>query len=68
MAKKSRRARRASRRAVQIRAASRALPSQTTTKVDFAEEYAYVLTDLKRIGLIALAMLIILITLAFIVA
>jgi hypothetical protein len=68
MAKKSRRARRASRQRAQIRAASRALPSQTTTEVDFAEEYAYVLTDLKRIGLIALVMLIILITLAFIVA
>jgi hypothetical protein len=68
MAKKSRRARRASRRAAHIRTASRVLQPQARAEVDFAEEYAYVLADLKRIGLIAFAMLIVLITLAFIVA
>jgi hypothetical protein len=33
-------------------------------KVDFAEEYHYVLEDLKRIAIIALALLILLIILA----
>jgi hypothetical protein len=66
MAKKSRRARRAS----QI--ASRALPRMSQqaaqSEVDFSEEYAYVVADLQRIGIIALAMLVILIGLAFIVS
>ena len=68
MAKKSRRARRGSQTSARAQALPRSLQGQPKVEVNFAEEYAYVLADLKRIGLIALAMLLILITLAFVVA
>jgi hypothetical protein len=38
------------------------------TQVDFAEEYGYVYTDLKRVAIIAAAMLVILLVLAFVLA
>ncbi len=36
------------------------------TEEELAEEYRYVLTDLKRIGILALVMLVLLIALAFV--
>ena len=36
------------------------------TEEELAEEYRYVLTDLKRIGILALVMLVLLIVLAFV--
>jgi hypothetical protein len=68
MAKKSRRARQSGKNGQRVRikrpvrpmAAANAAPK----KVDFAEEYHYVLEDLKRIAIIALALLILLIILA----
>jgi hypothetical protein len=35
--------------------------------VNFAEEYAYVLSDLKRIAVIAAAMLVVLVALSFVI-
>ena len=40
----------------------------STPKVDFAQEYKYVYTDLKRVGVIAAAMLVILVALSFVIA
>ena len=40
----------------------------TRAAVDFAQEYAYVYTDLKRVAVIAAAMLVILVVLAFVLA
>jgi hypothetical protein len=72
MAKKSRRARQKSRNVAQpvrISQPSRPLASEATAQeVDFAKEYHYVLEDLKRIAITALALLILLIVLAFLVA
>jgi hypothetical protein len=69
MAKKSRRARQTSKRAqpVRINRSVRPLAADATPKkVNFAEEYHYVLEDLKRIAIIALALLILLIILAIV--
>jgi hypothetical protein len=70
MAKKSRRARR--------RASAKAQPAQLSRpvrplatdaapkEVDFAVEYSYVIDDLRRIAIIAVALMVLLIALAFI--
>ncbi len=50
------------RRSVQTGTTSSAVPTQE----DLAREYAYVLTDLRKIGILALALLILLIVLAFV--
>lgn len=71
MAKKSRRARQASTTARPVRIARPALsPSvaKETNDVDFRSEYQYVVEDLKRIGIIALVLLVLLIALAFVFA
>lgn len=60
MAKRTRRARRISR-------PRRPVTSQAVKEVNFAEEYQYVVEDLKRIAIIALALLILLIVLALII-
>jgi hypothetical protein len=70
MSKKSRRARRAgtAQQPVRISKPVRPLAAETTNKeVDFAKEYHYVVEDLKRIAIIALALLILLIVLAFVI-
>jgi hypothetical protein len=72
MAKKSRRARRRAGTTAQPVRISR--PSQTLStsaaskEVNFAEEYHYVLADLKRIGITALVLLVLLIALAYLIA
>ncbi len=43
------------------------MTSQAVKEVNFAEEYQYVVEDLKRIAIIALALLILLIVLALII-
>jgi hypothetical protein len=72
MAKKSRRARRRAAEAarpVRISRPIRPLTSENQVKeVDFAKEYHYVIEDLKRIALTALALLVLLIVLAFLIA
>ncbi|MGD8465374.1 MAG: hypothetical protein PVI09_16035 [Anaerolineae bacterium] len=68
MAKKSRRARRAARRsrAVRLTEPAQSLEAETEAQtVDFSNEYHYVVEDLKRIGIIAAALLVLLIVLAF---
>lgn len=72
MAKKSRRARRQAQTTAQPVRVSR--PSKTLStsaaakEVDFAVEYHYVIADLRRIGITALALLILLIVLAYLIA
>jgi hypothetical protein len=72
MAKKSRRARReASRGAQPVRVTRPVRPrvAQVAVKeIDFSEEYSYVIEDLKRIGLIALALLALLVVFALLIA
>jgi hypothetical protein len=72
MAKKSRRARRRASEAVQpvrISQPIRPLTSEAQVKeVNFAEEYHYVIEDLKRIAITAVALLVLLIVLAFAIA
>jgi hypothetical protein len=72
MAKKSRRARRRARstaQPVRIPKPSQTLSTPAAAKeVNFAEEYHYVLADLKRIGITALVLLILLIALAYLIA
>jgi hypothetical protein len=72
MAKKSRRARReASRGAQPVRVTRPVRPRVTQVavkEVDFSEEYSYVIEDLKRIGLIALALLALLVVFALLIA
>jgi hypothetical protein len=72
MAKKSRRARQKSRNVAQpvrITRPSQSLAAEATAKeVDFATEYHYVIEDLKRIAFTALALLVLLIVLAFLIA
>jgi len=65
--KKSRRSASASRRrrVAPARAAKRA--PQTNTKVDFASEYRYVLTDLRRFGILAVSMFATLVVLALLI-
>lgn len=82
MAKKSRRARKrqSAKRQVarQVSSQAQAAPRQAampraseaqapSAGVNFAEEYAYVLTDLKRIAIIAAAMLVVLVALSFVI-
>lgn len=83
MAKKSRRARKrqSTKRQVvrqvtpqaqaaprQAAAAARASEAEAASAgVNFAEEYAYVLSDLKRIAIIAAAMLVVLVALSFVI-
>lgn len=70
MAKKSRRARKAARAAEPVRITRPSRPTATEAanqEVDFAAEYHYVLADLKRIGIIAVALLILLIALAMLI-
>jgi hypothetical protein len=72
MAKKSRRARREATKAarpVKITRPIRPQAKQAAVKeVDFAEEYHYVVEDLKRIGIIAFALLVLLIVVALLIA
>jgi hypothetical protein len=68
MAKKSRRTRRAARRSRAVRLSGPAQPLQAEAEaqeVDFSTEYHYVVEDLKRIGIIAAGLLVLLIVLAF---
>ncbi len=71
MAKKSRRARRRvpqGAQPVRISRPTRPLAAQAAPKeVDFAKEYHYVVEDLKRIAIIAVALLVLLIVLAFVI-
>ncbi len=49
-------------------AGRKAAPARTAqSQVNFAEEYAYVYTDLKRVAIIAAAMLLILVVLSFVI-
>jgi hypothetical protein len=72
MAKKSRRARRAASQVAQPVRISR--PSKTLTKqvaqkeVDFAQEYHYVIEDLKRIAITAVVLFILLIVAALLIS
>jgi hypothetical protein len=72
MAKKSRRARRQARRVAQpvrISEPGPTLASGTASKkVDFAQEYHYVIEDLRRIAIIAAALLVLLIVLALLLS
>jgi hypothetical protein len=70
MAKKSRRARRARSSTERVRTTTRpSLRSQSTSsEVDFATEYHYVVEDLKRIAIIALVLLVVLVALALVIA
>lgn len=78
--RKSRRAKRRKKRRTQVR--ERALPvsqkqvapapaaratAMTSTAVDFSQEYRYVISDLKRIALIAASMLALLVVLSFVI-
>jgi hypothetical protein len=70
MAKKSRRARRTSQRRRSVRVAEPVQPLVTevpSEEVDFAEEYHYVLEDLRRIGIIAVVLLMLLVALAILI-
>lgn len=67
MAKKSRRARRRGSdliSPVRVSRPSRPLAGTATKEVNFSEEYHYVIEDLKRIAIIAAALLVLLIVLA----
>jgi len=78
MAKKSRRARRAKKKARRgIKAQARAVPvtaakpvkakaARGTTPVDIRQEYRYVYEDLRRLGIIAISMLALLLALSFV--
>jgi hypothetical protein len=72
MAKKSRRARRRAANVAQpirLSQPSQSLASRAAPKeVDFTKEYHYVVEDLKRIGITALALLVLLIVLALIIS
>ena len=70
MAKKSRRARRQASTVAQPVRVSRPVRPQTegsAKEINFSEEYHYVLEDLRRIALIAVALLVLLIVLVFII-
>lgn len=70
MAKKSRKARRRSSaaRPVRISRPVRPLSAEAATKeVNFSKEYHYVVEDLKRIAIIAFALLVLLVLLAFLI-
>ena len=70
MAKKSRRARRTSQGRQSVRVADPVQPLATEVpakEVDFAAEYNYVVEDLRRIGIIAIVLLVLLIALAILI-
>jgi hypothetical protein len=70
MAKKSRRAQRPAAKVAQpvrISPPSKRLVDTAPQEVDFSKEYHYVIEDLKRIGLTAAGLLILLIVLALVV-
>jgi hypothetical protein len=73
MTKKSRRARPAPSAAVQpvrVQRPVRPVAAQSKAKakeVDFAHEYHYVIEDLKRIGIIAIGLLVLLVVLALVI-
>jgi hypothetical protein len=71
MAKKSRRARRrvsTSAQPVRISRPVRPLAAQPAAKeVDFAQEYHYVVEDLRRIAIIALGLFLLLLVMVFII-
>jgi hypothetical protein len=71
MAKKSRRARRRTQRGTQpvrIARPTRPLSGEAAPKeVNFAREYHYVVEDLRRIAIIAAALLVLLIVLALVI-
>lgn len=71
MAKKSRRARQAAhrRQAVRLDEPVQPLAKEAPAKdVNFSVEYAYVVEDLRRIAVIAFALLVLLVALAYIIA
>lgn len=72
MTKKSRRARRRTANVAQpvrLQQPARSLSSQAAAKeVDFAEEYGYVIQDLRRIAITAAALLVLLVALAMIIS
>ena len=72
MAKKSRRARRQARRVAQPVRISEPGPTlasgRAPDEVNFAEEYHYVIEDLRRIAIIAAALLVLLIALALLLS
>ncbi len=72
MTKKSRRARQRARgtaQPVRITPPSKPLAAEAAPKeVDFAKEYHYVIKDLRRIAITALALLVLLLVLAFLVS
>ena len=72
MAKKSRRARRQARKVsqpVRISEPSPTLaPARASQEVDFSKEYHYVIEDLRRIAIIAAALLALLIVLALLLS
>jgi hypothetical protein len=71
MAKKSRRARRQARKVAQpvrIAKPSPVVASETASEVDFAKEYHYVIEDLRRIAITAVALLVLLIALALLLS
>lgn len=70
MAKKSRRARRQAASTAQPVRVSRPLRPQaeaSAQEVNFSEEYHYVVEDLRRIGIIALALFVLLIALVLVI-
>ncbi len=70
MAKKSRRARRQASTVGQPVRVSRPVRPQTegpTKEINFSVEYHYVVEDLRRIAIIAMALLVLLIALVFII-
>jgi hypothetical protein len=75
MAKKSRQARRApaatqptpAAQPVRIARPIRPPTPEVVTEVDFSKEYHYVIEDLKRIGIIAASLLVLLVVVALIV-
>jgi hypothetical protein len=72
MAKKSRRVRSSVPQAPKAVRATRTRPSlgpkEPTKEVDFRKEYHYVVEDLKRIAIIAVALLALVIVLSFVIA
>ena len=64
----ARKSSRKSRKARKTAASSRKKKPAEPKKVDFATEYRYVISDLKRFGILAVAMFATLIVLAFVVS
>ena len=70
MAKKSRRARRrapTTAQPVRIQRSQSPQATQVAKEVDFSQEYHYVVEDLKRIAIIAAALLVLLVVLVLII-